>query len=218
MYIFAEGKSCVVRAIFATIFIVMVRVDLVNCREKPPPGCSISAAFRCEDNLRACEKRNNSVHEEFCQCYEKFTKCLVAINPKACMRGAYCYLNDHRCVHFNCAFNAKRCRKCYARTEYDMTPDEEDDLLQAFVHHTAVSIPSTIVFFIGLYVGIGQYRNVKYFIQKSTRITRGCFEILKYLKYDFVTFLYSALGLLIDSKLMKDYLTNQSSRLMLHRS
>ena len=37
---------------------------------------------------------------------------------------------------------------------------------------------------------VKKYRNVKYFIQKSTRITRGCFEILKYLKYDFVTFLY----------------------------
>ena len=37
---------------------------------------------------------------------------------------------------------------------------------------------------------VKKYGNVRYFIQKSTRITRGCFEILKYLKYDFVTFLY----------------------------
>ncbi len=35
-----------------------------------------------------------------------------------------------------------------------------------------------------------KYKNVRYFKQKSTRITRGCFEVLKYLKYDVVTFLY----------------------------
>ena len=37
---------------------------------------------------------------------------------------------------------------------------------------------------------ISKYKNVKYHKQKSKRITRGCFEILKYLKYDLVTFLY----------------------------
>ena len=37
---------------------------------------------------------------------------------------------------------------------------------------------------------IKRYKNVRYFKQKSTRITRGCFEVLKYLKYDIVTFLY----------------------------
>ena len=143
--------------------LLAMRTDFADGREKPPPGCSISAAYRCDDSLRACEKKNNSVHEEFCQCYEHYTACLVAINPKACMRGAYCYLNDHRCVHFNCAFNAKRCRKCFARTEYDMDAEPEDDILQAFVHHTAISIPASLVFIIGVYVGIGQYRNVKYF-------------------------------------------------------
>jgi len=35
-----------------------------------------------------------------------------------------------------------------------------------------------------------KYKNVRYFKQKSTRITRGCFEVLKYLKYEVVTFLY----------------------------
>ena len=37
---------------------------------------------------------------------------------------------------------------------------------------------------------IKKFTNVRYFKQTSTRITRGCFEVLKYLKYDFVTFLY----------------------------
>lgn len=37
---------------------------------------------------------------------------------------------------------------------------------------------------------VSKYKNVRYFKQKSTRITRGCFEVLKYLKYDVVSFLY----------------------------
>jgi len=35
-----------------------------------------------------------------------------------------------------------------------------------------------------------KFKNVKYFKQKSTRITRGCFEVIKYLKYEIATFLY----------------------------
>ena len=37
---------------------------------------------------------------------------------------------------------------------------------------------------------VNNFKNIKYFKQKSTRITRGCFEALKHLKYDNVTFLY----------------------------
>ncbi len=35
-----------------------------------------------------------------------------------------------------------------------------------------------------------KYKNIKYYKQKSQRITRGCFEVIKYLKYQIVTFLY----------------------------
>lgn len=35
-----------------------------------------------------------------------------------------------------------------------------------------------------------KFGNVRYFRQKSTRITRGCFEVIKYVKYEIATFLY----------------------------
>lgn len=35
-----------------------------------------------------------------------------------------------------------------------------------------------------------KYKNIKYFKQKSKRITRGCFEVIKHLKYQIATFLY----------------------------
>ena len=134
---------------------------VTSARTPPPPGCSISRGYACEDTLQACQRTNNSVHENFCQCYEQFVSCLVAIDPKSCMRGGYCLINNHRCEHFNCAFDKSRCRPCYARTEYDMDPDHEESLIEAFANNIGISLPTTFILIVGTYVTIGCWRRVK---------------------------------------------------------
>ena len=143
------------------IFLVFFFVAVVDAAEKVAPGCSRSAANVCEREKNACERRNNSIHEEFCQCYMNFQACLININPKSCMRGSFCVLNRHRCVNFNCAFNPKRCKPCYATTEYDMEVPKEDTFLEAIVHHASYTVPLLIVFLVSLYAYIGCRYNVK---------------------------------------------------------
>eukprot|EP00944_MAST-04C_sp_MAST-4C-sp1_P009289 g9289.t1 len=77
------------------------------------------------------------------------------------MRGSFCILNRHRCVNFNCAFEPKRCKPCYATTEYDMEVPKEDTFLEAIVHHASYTVPLLIMFLFGAYAYIGCRYNVK---------------------------------------------------------
>ena len=140
---------------------ILLFVAVIDAAEKVAPGCSRSAANVCEREKNECERRNNSIHEEFCQCYMNFQACLININPKSCMRGSFCILNRHRCVNFNCAFEPKRCKPCYATTEYDMEVPKEDTFLEAIVHHASYTVPLLIILLFGLYAYIGCRYNVK---------------------------------------------------------
>ena len=136
-------------------------LHFVNAGEKVAPGCSQSRANICEKEKSYCEKHNNSIHENFCQCAENFQSCLMKIDPKACMRGKHCVLSNHRCVNFNCAFDKKRCEPCYKKTEYDMSTPAAETFLESIVHHASYSVPLMIGFIFGVYAYFGCLYNVK---------------------------------------------------------
>ena len=58
-------------------------------------------------------------------------------------------------------FNPKRCKPCYATTEYDMEVPKEDTFLEAIVHHASYTVPLLIIFLFSLYTYIGCRYNVK---------------------------------------------------------
>jgi len=95
--------------------------------------------------------------------------------------------------HQNLVNLIKNCKKVFKNIKYEIVIVDASDILIAKQNRFFVK----------------NFKNIRYFTQKSKRITRGCFEMIKYLKYKNVTFLYDddVMGPNV-SKIYKNFLKN----------